>query len=62
MLATDITAASSKMANAGYLAKAPEDVVSETRDRLAALEDRLAAVRRALGVVGAISGSGTGAA
>jgi valyl-tRNA synthetase len=61
-LAKDIGAASSKLGNPGYLAKAPEDVVSETRERLAALEDRLAAVRRALGVVGAISGNGPGAA
>ena len=46
-----IAAAESKLANPEYLKKAPEDVVAETGERLAAMGIRLAEVERALAVV-----------
>jgi valyl-tRNA synthetase len=50
-LSKDIQAAQRKLQNQDYLDKAPGDVVSETRERLAAMGARLSAVERALDVV-----------
>ncbi|MDR2300665.1 MAG: valine--tRNA ligase [Deltaproteobacteria bacterium] len=50
-LANDINAANNKLANPDYLKKAPEEIVSETREKLEAMETRLASIKRALDVV-----------
>ncbi|MDR2386825.1 MAG: class I tRNA ligase family protein, partial [Deltaproteobacteria bacterium] len=50
-LVRDLKGAQAKLENPEYLFKAPEEIVTETRERLAALETRLAAVQRALEVV-----------
>jgi valyl-tRNA synthetase len=47
-LEKDIQQATQKLANPGYLRKAPTEVVEETRERLKGLEKRLEAVRRSL--------------
>jgi valyl-tRNA synthetase len=47
--AKDIAAIDARLGNQGFLAKAPEDVVEETRERRSELEARKAKVAEALG-------------
>ncbi|MDR0882090.1 MAG: valine--tRNA ligase [Candidatus Adiutrix sp.] len=47
-LARDIKAATAKLGNPDYVGKAPEEIVEETRDRLAAMETRSQALSRSL--------------
>ena len=50
-LEKDMKAARAKLANQDYISKAPEEIVEETRDRLAAMESRSEALARAVAML-----------
>ncbi|MDR1039130.1 MAG: valine--tRNA ligase [Deltaproteobacteria bacterium] len=54
----DITQAEAKLANPGYLAKAPEDVVEETRERLASFKARQEGAERSLALMAGLEAEG----
>ncbi|MDL2259292.1 valine--tRNA ligase [Deltaproteobacteria bacterium OttesenSCG-928-K17] len=47
----DMKAAQAKLGNADYISKAPEEIVEETRERLAAMEARREAITRSLAML-----------
>ncbi|MDR1656576.1 MAG: valine--tRNA ligase [Deltaproteobacteria bacterium] len=53
-LEKDIGAAKAKLQNPGYLAKAPAEVVEETREKLEDFEARLTLIDRTLGMFGSL--------
>jgi valyl-tRNA synthetase len=55
-LDSDIAKAEAKLANPGYLAKAPEEVVEETRERLASFKARREGAERSLRLVTGLAG------
>jgi valyl-tRNA synthetase len=57
-LEKEAAAAAAKLENPGYLAKAPEEVVEETRERLAECESRRQSLERSLALLGALDEGG----
>ncbi|MDR1313941.1 MAG: valine--tRNA ligase [Deltaproteobacteria bacterium] len=57
-IARDIAQAESKLANPGYLAKAPEDVVEETRERLASFKAKREGAEKSLRLISGLAAGG----